>query len=148
MGCPCASYTAPLKDLKEVRSRAQATDELLRQLVPLANHPPSWRALYRCPDCGTHWQSSFFESYRMGSGDQIFYQVPPIDPSEWLRHPFPDAVTNAELNSFFNSLPPETGPEKCRVPECDHQRISQSVFCRLHHLDQLQNADIKPAWSR
>lgn len=37
----------------------------------------------------------------------------------------------------LNKLGQELGPQICKHPNCDRLRIAMSVFCRIHHFEQI-----------
>jgi hypothetical protein len=144
--CACALYREELRALEDVGERYTHTPEIKRTLDLLARG--NWTTLYRCRGCGQYWQSAYFHGAYHGGGFETLFQVPSIDPDAWLKNPFPDQVSLAEmrfdLEYFVRNLPDEIGPEECRADDCHRFRMNASVFCKQHHVESLQRIGALP----
>jgi len=56
---------------------------------------------------------------------------------DWLETPWDLERSIAADQRFRDALGEEVGPELCRHEGCDRRRIRNSVFCRVHHYEQV-----------
>ena len=59
-------------------------------------------------------------------------------PHDWLDTPDDVEMAARADRAFRDALGEEVGPEPCRHPGCDRNRIRHSVLCRKHHYEQVK----------
>ena len=142
--CLCSLYSSPLQSLASVQERMTHADEIEKTLKKIA--VGNWRVLYRCESCGTLWAEEFPYSEQHGGGCPCFYQMECQDPEAWLKTaPYltMELRTFEEDRAFLSFLlKDEVGPEKCRTSDCLSKKVKLSIFCALHHFENLKKKTV------
>jgi len=85
------------------------------------------------------WQSG--HEWNFADAEYLF-QVPVTDVTEWKHEAFaqPAAmmIYSAVMHDYFARASCETGDSKCRAADCAQPALRLSVFCRDHHVEELQ----------
>jgi hypothetical protein len=107
--------------------------------VQLAENPDLRLHLFRCPECGQFWQSG--HEWNFGDREYLF-QVPTVDVEDWRREAFqqPAAmmIYSAVMRDFVSRATFDETESECRAEGCPERAIRLSVFCRKHHIRELQ----------
>jgi hypothetical protein len=129
-----------LRSFADLVARCNAANTIAPFLEAIQSDSTTWMSVLRCKVCGQIWvrESPFAEHH--GGGAPCYYQVAVEKPEMWLAtaSPVTDALRReGEDAAFLANLGEERGPEPCRHAECKRLRVSQSVFCRTHHFENI-----------
>ena len=111
--CLCA------EDFDVVRGDSEFLPSWRLELV--AKHPAGWKDLYRCPDCGQHWQVDRWEQGYTGLAIKV------SDPSTWQA--FDDAPARM---SFVVRGRGGVSSEPCQWRSCGQPTLRGLAFCPNH----------------
>ena len=138
MGCDCETYVDLTLARDAISQRAKATPALVRRLTVTAAHSDEVHVLYTCPTCGSLWQRAI--AWNWGAKKYVF-RVPPVTVADWVDEPFadPDALLlyAAIIDHMLSEGTFRTGTVPCRVADCGDAALTLSVFCLLHHVEQI-----------
>lgn len=135
--CACNRYT-DISDRDLLNKRSKETKKLTGDLTLLAEHAQKEHTLYKCPVCGQLWQLSLDW---MGGNKPYIFKVPNISQADWTEKPFvqPDELFNriARIQLYLkNTLFVETH-DLCRKDGCANHALKLSVFCAVHHMENI-----------
>jgi len=137
--CKCESFDHLELTRKVINRRARASKSIKTCLQQIAQHPDGEHILLQCPACGQHWQRSL--AWNWGNKEYLF-RVPSLDATEWVREPFvqPDEllIFDAVMRRFIEKLSSESSENPCKRDGCGKRAAKFSVFCRTHHIEELQ----------
>lgn len=135
--CNCNNYSDIL-DYDFLKKRFRETKNILSTLGLIAEHPEKEHLLYKCRNCGQSWQRSL--SWMDGNRQYVF-KVPEIDVEKWKEKPFvqPDDlfVRTGVVRHYLERTTFEEQNTLCRHNECSHNAIKLSIFCIVHHMENI-----------
>jgi hypothetical protein len=145
MPCNCAEYQPIELDRQSINRRIKESAAIRKRITLLSENTGLRLYLFRCSDCGVHWQSGHEWNF---ADQEYLFQVPPIEVADWLNEPYqqPAAmmIYSALMRDYFARTSPETDEKPCRKPECTKPALRVSLFCREHHVKSLQQAGRLP----
>lgn len=148
--CRCIEFLQLPQTWPDVESRFTAEAVIRSTLEQIAYNAATWMAVHCCRGCGRTWASEYPLSEQQGGGPKLFYVIDLSDPAEWLAH----ASSLADPlrrdygdRRWFETLPPEIGPERCRESGCSRLRTNPGLFCRCHHFEMVMHRPC-PFWDR
>ena len=135
--CHCNQY-GDILNYDLLKKRYRETKNILANLLVIAEHPEKEHFLYKCANCGQQWQRSL--SWMDGNKPYAF-KVPPIEIEVWKQRPFvqPDdlfAITGG-IDLYLERATFEEQSTLCKNSTCSHHAIKFSVFCIVHHMENL-----------
>jgi hypothetical protein len=134
------NFRTPLKTFQDVEKRCRNTEKIKKHLSFVSNG--NWRALYRAEFDGSYWIEEYPFSEMHGGGPPCLYSAETDEPELLLdNHPYLTSDIRAmhDAEAFWDILGDENGPEICKQKECARKRISKSVFCKVHHYENVRN---------
>jgi hypothetical protein len=145
MPCNCASFVDLELDRKQVSARIRASRALKKELTVLFGERGSEHSLYRCPECGQHWQGS----RAWVSGNEFYlFKVPPIAVDEWREQAYvqPDALLDyaAAMHLFLSRAKFEQTSRPCSAEGCTRMAASGVGQCLQHHIESLREVHALP----
>jgi hypothetical protein len=145
MSCNCSKYQPIELDRKSISRRTKESRSIKQQLKLLAENLESNLQLFECSVCGQLWQNGREWNF---ANQEYLFQVPKIDVEVWKREPFaqPAAmmIYSAMMENYCARTTFETGDSKCRVENCTNRALRFSVFCKDHHIEELQRIKTLP----
>lgn len=137
MACNCNQYP-DLDEGAALQKRCSQTKKTLGLLQLLSLHESGEHKLYRCAKCGQLWQRSL--AWALGNREYLF-KVPQIDSEAWLARPFfpPDELflRSGSVGLYLERAQFVEQEALCRSAGCPEHSIKFSVFCALHHMQNL-----------
>jgi hypothetical protein len=137
MICNCEKYT-DLADLPSLNKRGHNTMTIIDMLTLVAECINTEHQLYICGTCGQFWQRSLA---RMRGNKPYIFKVPNIEIEQWKAKQFvqPDELISwsDHVQQYLNKVNFEEHVANCRREGCDNHAVNLSVFCALHHMDNI-----------
>lgn len=135
--CNCEKYT-DLPDRPSLNKRGHDTKSIIDTLVLVAESADTEHKLYKCPTCGQFWQRSL--DWMRGNKAYIF-KVPNVEIDQWKAKQFvqPDELFSrvGHVQQYLDRVTFEEQAAICRQDGCDNHAIKRSVFCALHHMENI-----------
>lgn len=145
MPCNCKSYEPIELDRESINRRIKESKSIKKHLRSVAENSTLGIALLQCPECEQFWQSGHEWNF---SAQEYFFQVPPIEASDWLKEPYrqPAAmmIFDAVMANFFARSTLEPTDKLCRESGCEMPAVRHSVHCKEHHIAALRKAKLLP----
>lgn len=139
MSCACSQHQPIELDRKSITKRIRESGAIKSSLQIIDENLQLRLSLFRCPTCGQLWQSGHEWNF---ADEEYLFQVPATDVTEWKREPFaqPAAmmIYSTVMRDYFARASCEAGDSKCRADDCTQPALRFSVFCRDHHVEELQ----------
>jgi hypothetical protein len=139
MTCDCTQFQPIELDRESINRRIKQSPAIRKRLTKIAGHTELRLYLFRCPDCGQHWQSGHEWNF---ADQEYLFQVPPIDVSDWESEPYQQPagmmIYSAVMRDYCARTTFEPSDIMCRAEGCPEHATRFSVFCRHHHIESLQ----------
>jgi hypothetical protein len=148
--CRCSEFLSVPRTWADVEVRFLAGSIIRPFLDRIAYHPMTGMHVSRCHVCGRMWAGEYPMGELQGGGPELLYVIDERVPAAWLAHATPLGAPLRRAyqdRGWFESLPPEIGPERCREPGCTRLRTNPGLFCRCHHFEMVMRRPC-PVWDR